>query len=119
MPGFVENPFQYMARASVLVLSSAYEGLPGVLIQALACGCPVVSTDCPGGSSEILEDGKYGALVSIGKADEMAKAVLAELDDPTPREILLRRAEDFSVERAVNSYLALLDTAVNQAADRT
>jgi glycosyltransferase involved in cell wall biosynthesis len=119
MPGFVENPFQYMARASVLVLSSAYEGLPGVLIQALACGCPVVSTDCPGGSSEILEDGKYGALVSIGKADEMAKAVLAELDDPTPREILLRRAEDFSVERAVNNYLALLDTAVNQAADRT
>jgi len=119
MPGFVENPFQYMARASVLVLSSAYEGLPGVLIQALACGCPVVSTDCPGGSSEILEDGKYGALVSIGKAGEMAKAVLAELDDPTPREILLRRAEDFSVERAVNSYLALLDTAVNQAADRT
>ena len=119
MPGFVENPFQYMARASVLVLSSAYEGLPGVLIQALACGCPVVSTDCPGGSREILEDGKYGALVSIGKADEMAKAVLAELDDPTPREILLRRAEDFSVERAVNSYLALLDTAVNQAADRT
>ena len=119
MPGFVENPFQYMARASVLVLSSAYEGLPGVLIQALACGCPVVSTDCPGGSSEILEDGKYGALVSIGKADEMAKAVLAELDDPTPREVLLRRAEDFSVERAVNSYLALLDTAVNQAADRT
>jgi glycosyltransferase involved in cell wall biosynthesis len=119
MPGFVENPFQYMARASVLVLSSAYEGLPGVLIQALACGCPVVSTDCPGGSSEILEDGNYGALVSIGNADEMAKAVLAELDDPTPREILLRRAEDFSVERAVNSYLALLDTAVNQAADRT
>jgi glycosyltransferase involved in cell wall biosynthesis len=119
MPGFVENPFQYMARASVLVLSSAYEGLPGVLIQALACGCPVVSTDCPGGSSEILEDGKYGALVSIGKAGEMAKAVLAELDDPTPREVLLRRAEDFSVERAVNSYLALLDTAVNQAADRT
>ena len=119
MPGFVENPFQYMARASVLVLSSAYEGLPGVLIQALACGCAVVSTDCPGGSSEILEDGNYGALVSIGNADEMAKAVLAELDDPTPREILLRRAEDFSVERAVNNYLALLDTAVNQAADRT
>ena len=119
MPGFVENPFQYMARASVLVLSSAYEGLPGVLIQALACGCPVVSTDCPGGSSEILEDGKYGALVSIGKADEMAKAILVELDDPTPRAILLHRAVDFSVERAVSSYLALLDAVVNQAADRT
>ena len=119
MPGFVENPFQYMARASVLVLSSAYEGLPGVLIQALACGCPVISTDCPGGSSEILEDGKYGALVSIGKADEMAKAILVELDDPTPRAILLHRAVDFSVERAVSSYLALLDAVVNQAADRT
>ncbi len=118
VPAFVEIPFQYIARAVVLVLSSASGRLQGVHIQALPCGCPVVSTDCPGGSSEILEDGKYGALVSIGKADEMAKAVLAELDDPTPREILLRRAEDFSVERAVSSYLALLDAVVNQAADR-
>ena len=118
MPGFVENPFQYMARASVLVLSSEYEGLPGVLIQALACGCPVVSTDCPGGSAEILADGKYGALVDVGDADSMALAILAELDNPTARDILLQRAEDFSVERAANNYLAVLDSAVERAAGR-
>ncbi|MBE9540014.1 MAG: glycosyltransferase [Proteobacteria bacterium] len=118
MPGFVANPLQYMARASVMVLSSEYEGLPGVLIQALACGCPVVSTDCPGGSAEILVDGKYGALVDVGDADAMAQAVLAELDNPTASELLLQRAEDFSVERAANNYLAVLDAAVARAADR-
>jgi glycosyltransferase involved in cell wall biosynthesis len=118
MPGFVENPFQYMARASVLVLSSQYEGLPGVLIQALACACPVVSTDCPGGSREILEDGKIGALVAVGDADGMAQAVLSQLDNPTPKDVLLRRAEDFSVEGGVSNYLALLDAVVTNAANR-
>lgn len=118
LPGFVENPFQYMARASVLVLSSEYEGLPGVLIQALACGCPVVSTNCPGGSAEILADGQYGALVNVGDTGAMAQAVLAELDQPTPREILLRRAEDFSVDLAASNYLALLDSFVMRPADR-
>ncbi len=119
MPGFVENPFQYMARASVLVLSSQYEGLPGVLIQALACACPVVSTDCPGGSREILEDGKIGALVAVGDTDGMARAILSQLDNPTPKDVLLRRAEDFSVEGGVSHYLALLDAVVTRAANRT
>lgn len=118
MPGFVANPYQYMARASVLALSSTYEGLPGVLIQALACACPVVSTDCPGGSAEILADGKYGALVAVGDAEAMARAILAELDKPTSRELLLQRAEDFTVERAVGNYLALLDSVVEEAAER-
>jgi glycosyltransferase involved in cell wall biosynthesis len=116
MPGFVENPFQYMARAAVLVLSSRYEGLPGVLIQALACGCPVVSTDCPGGSREILAAGRFGALVKIGDAAGMASAVLVELDNPTPRERLLHRAEDFSVAGGVSNYLALLDSVTTRAA---
>lgn len=119
MPGFVTNPFQYMARASLLVLSSKYEGLPGVLIQALACGCPVVSTDCPGGSRDILEHGRYGALVAVGDADGMAQAMLHALDNPVPRDVLLRRAEDFSVESGVNNYLALLDAVVARAANRS
>ena len=118
MPGFVENPFQYMARSSVLVSSSIFEGLPGVLIQALACGCPVVSTDCPGGSAEVLANGQYGALVDIGDAGAMARAIMAELDNPTAREILLHRAEDFSVERAAEHYLELLDNVVSKAADQ-
>ena len=118
MPGFVGNPFQFMAHASLLVLSSLYEGLPGVLIQALACGCPVVSTDCPGGSREILADGKYGALVAVGDVDAMANAMQAELDDPIDRALLLARARDFSVERAVDNYLALLDSVVTRAEAR-
>jgi glycosyltransferase involved in cell wall biosynthesis len=118
MPGFVSNPYQYMARASLLVLSSLYEGLPGVLIQALACGCPVVSTDCPGGSREILADGKYGELIKIGDADALADAIRTQLDHPTARELLLGRAQDFSVDRAVDNYLDLLDSVVAHAANQ-
>lgn len=118
MPGFVDNPFQYMSRSSVFVLSSEYEGLPGVLIQAMACACPVISTDCPGGSREILAEGRYGALTRMGDEREMARAILAELKNPTDRELLLARAEDFSVDRGVDNYLALLDAIVSRAADR-
>jgi glycosyltransferase involved in cell wall biosynthesis len=118
MPGFVANPFQYMARASLLVLSSLYEGLPGVLIQALACGCPVVSTECPGGSKEILADGRFGPLVAVGDAAGMADAIRAQLDNPTDKDLLRQRAEDFSVDRAVGNYLHLLDAVVARAATR-
>ena len=68
LPSFVVNPFAYMARAAVFALSSINEGLPGVLIQAMACGCPVVSTDCPSGPAEILAGGRYGRLVPLGDA---------------------------------------------------
>ena len=118
LPGFVANPYQYMARAALLVLSSLYEGLPGVLIQAMACGCPVVSTDCPGGSKEILADGTYGPLVAVGDVQAMAGAIAAELDHPTAKDMLLRRAEDFSVASAVDNYLNLLDSVVTEAANR-
>jgi glycosyltransferase involved in cell wall biosynthesis len=73
--GFVDNPFAFMARAAVFVLSSAWEGLPSVLIQAMACGCPVVSTDCPSGPAEILERGAYGPLVPVGDAAGLADAI--------------------------------------------
>jgi glycosyltransferase involved in cell wall biosynthesis len=66
LPGFVGNPFAYMARASVFALSSAWEGFGNVIAEALACGCPVVSTDCPSGPAEILEQGKYGPLAPVG-----------------------------------------------------
>ena len=108
LPGFVLNPFAYMARAAVFVLSSAYEGLPGVLIQALACGCPVVSTDCPSGPAEILEGGVYGPLVPVGDDVALAKAILSTLNARPNPDWLRTRAAEFSVDRAVDRYLEVL-----------
>jgi glycosyltransferase involved in cell wall biosynthesis len=108
LEGFVANPFAYMARAAVFALSSAWEGLPAVLIQAMACGCPVASTDCPSGPAEILEGGKHGPLVPVGDAEALAGAILRLLAAPGDREGLRRRAADFSVDRIVERYLAVL-----------
>jgi glycosyltransferase involved in cell wall biosynthesis len=82
MPGFVDNPFAFMAKASVFVLSSAWEGFGNVLIEALACGCPVVATDCRSGPREILDNGRYGRLVPVGDHEALAKAILETLDNP-------------------------------------
>src|SRR5690606_4100549 len=108
LPGFVQNPFKYMARASLFVLSSRYEGLPGVVIQALACGCPVVSTDCPHGPAEILAGGRYGRLVPVGDDAALADAIAATLAAPPAAAMLRARAGLFSVESAVDRYLELL-----------
>lgn len=108
LPGFVENPCAYMARAAVFVLSSAYEGLPGVLIQAMACGCPVASTDCWSGPAEILDGGAYGPLVPVGDDVALAKAILEVLKNPPDLEKLQARAALFSVDRAADRYLEVL-----------
>ena len=108
LTGFVANPFAYMARSAVFALSSAWEGLPSVLIQAMACGCPVASTDCPSGPAEILEGGALGPLVRVGDAPALAAAILGLLEAPTPPERLRRRAEDFSVERVAERYLRVM-----------
>ena len=108
MPGFVENPYAYMARAAVFALSSSYEGLPTVLIEALACGCPVVSTDCPSGPREILDEGKYGRLVPVGDDAALAQAICDTLDHVPPREKLIERARFFSVDRATEQYCRVL-----------
>ena len=108
MPGYVSNPLAWMSRASVFVLSSSREGLPGVLIEAMAAGCRVVSTDCPSGPAEILENGKYGRLVPVGDHGALAQAILATLDSPHDPQSLRTRAADFSVNKAVDDYLELL-----------
>ena len=108
LPGLVDNPFAYMAQAGVFALSSAWEGLPGVLIEALACGCPVVSTDSPGGSREVLESGRYGELVPVGHDAALAMALARTLQNPIDPSILRRRARDFSVDRSVARTLETL-----------
>lgn len=107
-PGFIANPQAWMARAACFVLSSRWEGLGNVLIEALACGCPAVSTDCPSGPAEILAEGAYGRLVPVGDPTAMAAAIAATLDSPPDRNTLLARAEQFSSARSVDGYLGLL-----------
>ena len=106
--GLVSNPIAYMAQADLFVLASRFEGLPNVLIQAMATGCPVVSTDCPHGPAEILDHGKYGPLVPVGDADALAEAMQRTLDAPPDTNGLRNRAASFSVDRAVDAYEALL-----------
>lgn len=114
MPGWCPNPFAYMAKAALFVLPSHYEGLPGVLIQALACGCPVVAADCPTGPREILEDGRYGALTPVGDVDAMADTIVEALAAPPSKAILRARGNEFSVDRAIDRYLSLFDTLLDR-----
>lgn len=112
MPGYVENPYRYMDRASVFLLSSRYEGLPTVLIEALACGCPVVSTDCPSGPREILDDGTFGRLVPVDAVKELADAVEATLTDPPAPDALRTRADDFAPEAVLDEYERFIEENV-------
>ncbi len=107
LPGYDTNPYAYLRRAAAFVLSSRWEGLPTVLIEALVCGVPVISTDCPSGPREILEGGRYGQLVPVGDAPALARAMastLAGSADRPPRESW--RA--FELEGIVNQYLNTL-----------
>lgn len=110
MPGFVDNPYAYIKQADLLVSSSAWEGLPTVIIEALALGTPVVATDCPGGSSEILEAGKYGQLVPMKNPVALAQAMVRTLETPQDKAHLKKRGADFSVEASAIGYLGLLDS---------
>jgi glycosyltransferase involved in cell wall biosynthesis len=107
LPGFIANPFAWMRHAALFVSSSIAEGCPNALMQALACGTQVVSTDCPGGSREILEDGRWGRLVPVGDAPAMARAITATLDAADAPDVR-RRAADFSLEKIARRYLEVL-----------
>ncbi len=106
-PGFDSNPFRWMARARVLASSTLAEGCPNVIQQALACGTSVVATDCPGGTSEILEGGRWGRLVPVRDPQAMALALIEALDDTAPPEVR-RRAADFEPISNAEQYLQLV-----------
>ncbi|MBZ8179103.1 glycosyltransferase [Oscillatoria salina] len=107
-PGFVDNPYAYMAGAAVLVLSSAWEGFGNVLVESMLAGTPVVSTNCESGPAEILANGKYGKLVPVGDSEAMAKAIAQTLAESPDSKLLQKRALDFSLEKALSQYQQLL-----------
>lgn len=108
LPGFAENPYAYMAQASVFVLSSIFEGFGNVVAEALAAGTPVVSTDCESGPAEILENGRYGRLTPTRDPEAIARAVLQTLDEPRNSPELIARAQSFSVANITDQYLQVL-----------
>lgn len=110
MPGFVLNPYRYMTRATVFVLSSRWEGLPTVLIEAMALGIPVVATDCPSGPAEILEGGRWGKLVPVGSVTMLASGILQVLRERAPERIegARERASQFGVQAVVERYVQVL-----------
>ncbi|NLW92291.1 MAG: glycosyltransferase [Syntrophomonadaceae bacterium] len=118
LPGFQANPFAIIQQAAVFVLSSRFEGLPGVLLQALALGVPVVAADCPSGPDEILEHGRYGLLVPPDDMESMTEAIARVLTDPELAERLARlgreRAEHFRPENTIPAFEKLLSALSQQ-----
>ncbi len=108
MPGFIDNPCAYLSRSAVFVLSSVAEGFARVLVEALALGIPVVSTDCPSGPSEILERGTFGRLVPVGDADALAAAILETMAEDGRADKLRARAREFSIDASVDRYLEVM-----------
>lgn len=107
LPGFEANPYRYMARAWAFVLSSRWEGLPGVLIEALCCGVPLIATDCPSGPGEILANGKYGQLVPVEDVNALTQAIEMALAGKIPRPPK-ESWQPFEMETVVNQYLKVL-----------
>lgn len=101
--GFKQNPYNYMKNSKVFVLSSLREGFPNSMVEAMACGCSIVATDCTGGTSEILEYGKWGKIVPVGDEVLMAEAILESLNTlPNPN--IYERVQKFSINYIFSEY---------------
>lgn len=108
MPGFVSNPYKYMKKSKVFVLSSLREGFPNSMVEAMACGIPIISTQGDGGAKEILENGKWGQLVPVGNENMMAEAILKAFE-PSNDVNTLQRAKDFSIDIIIKKYRQSFD----------
>jgi len=107
LPGFVDNPYKFMSNADMLVLSSRWEGFGNVLVEALACGTPVVSTSCSG-PEFILESGRFGLLTPVGDHEALSKSMMTTIDNPPAPGMLRERATDFSIDRVISDYHTVL-----------
>ncbi|WP_295402304.1 glycosyltransferase [uncultured Thiocystis sp.] len=117
LPGFQTNPYPFLARAGVFVLSSAWEGSPNVLTEAMALGVPVVATDCPSGPSELLDGGRYGPLVPVGDVEAMAEAMRTTLEHPLPSATLRGAVAEYEQSRSAERYLRALRKPTSGAFD--
>ncbi|MDT8284422.1 MAG: glycosyltransferase, partial [Thermovirgaceae bacterium] len=107
-PGFHINPFPFLSRADLFVLSSIWEGFGMVLVEAMALGVPVVSTDCPSGPREILRGGQLGRLVPVGDHLSLAEAMVKTMDNPLSSHILIAASKDYTIEKVAKDYLETL-----------
>lgn len=109
LPGFDINPYKWVARADLFVLSSRWEGSPNALTEALALGVPSVSTRCPSGPNETLQEGEYGPLVEVGDYRGLAKAMEQVLNKPLPAERLKQAVAEYRPSISANRYLQVLE----------
>ena len=111
--GFDPNPYRFLARAGLFVLSSLWEGSPNVLTESLALGVPVVATDCPSGPSEILAGGCHGPLVPVGDVAALASAMLETLDHPRPASELRAAVAEYEWMHSARAYLEALGVSAS------
>jgi glycosyltransferase involved in cell wall biosynthesis len=116
--GWVTNPLPYMRRARVFVLASLFEGFGNALVEAMACGAQVISTDCPFGPAEILDNGRYGRLVPVRDVEALATAISGVLQGDAPRPGAEERALEYTAERSIDRYLTLFEETHDSRAAR-
>ena len=108
LAGYVTNPLKYFRKADVFVLSSHVEGMPNVLVEAMMCGCTPVSTNCPTGPSELLQNGRYGYLVPVGDPVAIAEGICRALESPIPEDLLKEAVKPFAAKEVISRHFALL-----------